>query len=40
MEKEVALHMNNFESPSRKDDLSQLGYNWFCSSGEVENVKV
>jgi hypothetical protein len=37
----VALDMNNSESPLRKDDCANFGYNWPSGSGEeFENVKV
>ena len=38
LEKDMALHLNKLETPSRKDDLSQC-YNWPSGSEEVENVK-
>ena len=40
LEKDVAFHLNNFESPLPMDALCQVWLNWSSASGkEVEKVK-
>ena len=40
LEKGGALHLNKLETPSPKDALCLIGWNWSCGSGEEdENMK-